>query len=651
LLSLVRSFDELRIFPVLEFKPTPLAGALALVFTHQFATAAEPVMDTSMLLAANYRPAMEYMLISSTRTEINMGQTLAPVDVIDRIEVERLQAVNFIDAIRHSPGVNFARSGGPGSASSIYLRGTNAAHTLFLLDGQRVSSATLGSTNFEIIPAEMIERIEIVRGPRSSLYGADAIGGVIQVFTRQPGSEPSAYVKAGYGSNHSYQLAAGGDGRLGDLRYGLFLNHYDTQGIDNLIEDTPPNDDDDAFRYSTGLFKLGYDWGDVSLDFGHLFSTSEAESDATFAPEFNQPYNRGWVQNSYLALRAPLTSIWHSSASLSRAIDDNDQHNERNPLERYDFRTVRDSASWQNDFSIHEGATLTVGVDYYDEKIDSSSVYSTPTGEVVKSRDNIGYFAQYFYNGDRFDLQLGLREDDNEAYDTETTGNISLGFHLGPEHRLIVSYGEAFLAPTFNDLYWPVDPWTYGNPNLRSESSENYEIEVRGDYDKLRWSLSVYQNHIDDLIEWAPDPTSPVGAYSPNNVANAEIDGLDFRITTELAEWLVTASFSYVDATDADNDRRLVNRAQRTLNLEADRSFGRWDVGATWRVQDERYANALNTQRLGGYGLLDLRASYNLDEHWQFGLKLDNVFDKHYRMRGNYNQEGAGWFATVTYRM
>jgi vitamin B12 transporter len=608
--------------------------------------------ETVRLAAVDYRPAMEYLVVTATRTDLDLRRTLAPVSVIERNDIERLQATSFIEAIQQTPGVDFSLAGGPGSASSLYLRGTNDKHTLFLLDGQRIGSATLGSTQFEQLLPEMIERIEIVRGPRASLYGSDTIGGVAQIFTRQPGSKPSAFIKAGAGDHNSSQLAVGGDTRLGALRGGLYLNHYDTQGIDNLTNDTPPNDDDDAYRNSSGLARLGYDFANGgAIDLARFESHSEGETDASFAPATNQPYNKHRIENSWLRLRTPVTEQWQTTLSLGRAVDDDDQFNERNPLNRSDFRTTRDSASWQNDLRLNDQHTLTLGVDYYEEKIDSSNNYTKPDGTPVTERDNTGYFAQYLFSGQRFDLQLGVREDDNSAYDSETTANVSVGFHLDPQHRLILSWGEAFKAPTFNDLYWPVSPWSYGNPNLLSESSENFEMEVRGDYETMRWSLAVFRNSVDNLIMWAPDPASLLGAYTPSNVANAEIDGFESSVVTELSGWLLSANFSYIDAVDADNDLRLVNRAQRLFNLDADRSFGRWDIGASWRVRDERYGNATNTRRLGGYGLLDLRAAFNIDDHWKLQLKLDNVFDKQYQIRSNYNTKGAGWFATVTYRM
>ncbi len=644
-----------------RFKHCVLTVAIA--FATAFATAvsaAAALPSDLQLAAADYQPSLGVMVVTATRTDLDQYNALAPVDVIDRDKIERLQSTTFIDTVQQSPGVDFSTAGGPGSASSLYLRGTNDKHTLILLDSQRIGSATTGLASIEQLQAEMIGRVEIVRGPRASLYGADAIGGVVQVFTRQPGDKLSAYAKAGYGSNNSTQVAFGGDTRLGALRVGAYLNHYDTQGIDNLVDDRPPNDDDDAYRNSSGLFKLGYDFGNGgALDLGHFASHSEAETDSTSRSAIlPQPYNRHWLESTQLQLRTPVAGIWHTTASIGRMIDDDDQFNERSATPdtpTSHFRTTRESASWQNDLIFNEQHTATLGVDYYEERVDTSGTFRTPAGTEVDTRDNTGYFAQYLYGGRRFDLQVSLREDDNSAYHTETTGNVAVGIHLGARHRLIVSWGEAYKAPTFNDLYWPLDSLGYiGNPDLKSESSENHEIELRGDYSQddhfaaLRWSLAAYRNDVDNLIQWARiSPTR----WTPSNVANAEIRGIDSSIAAEIANWLLSVNYSYIDAVDADSDRRLVNRAQQLFNVDLDRSFGRWELGASWRVRDERYGDAANTQRLHGFGLLDLRIAFSPTDHWQLQLKLDNVFDKTYQLRSNYNQEGAGWFATVTYRM
>jgi vitamin B12 transporter len=605
------------------------------------------------------------VIVTATRTAEPLQSVLAPVSVLERADIERLQSKDFTDLIARLPGVDVSRDGGPGALSSLFLRGTNSEHTLFLVDGQRISSATLGSTSFQFLDPQQIEKIEVVRGPKSTLYGSDAIGGVVQIFTRRSTAEPSSYVRAGYGAENSYQLAAGSQGKLEKFRYSAHVSQFFSEGISNLDEKTPPNDDRDAYRNSSASFNAGYDFADgAALDLSHFYTRTKNEfDDSLLYNGVSDPYAKGWIQNTNLVLQTPLTSIWNSTLSAGRTIDDTDSYDKLglDPEGRTTFRTTRKSASWQNDFSIAEQQTITAGVDYYDEHLDASTeYYDVSAAQVVDDRDNTAYFAQYLLTYEYFDLQAGLRQDDNEAFGKKNTRDFALGFKLPASHRLTLSYGTAFKAPTFNALYFPPDAYgNRGNPDLSPENAKNYEIGLRGDYTGLQWSLNVYQNKIRNLISWAPiDASDPFSGYAPSNVDSAKIRGAELALSTHLQGWLIAASLGYVDPRDELTDNLLPRRAQRSAKLDADRGFGAWDFGFSWRAQDGRYGDPANThlQHMGGYGLLDLRAGYKISEAWQAQLRVDNVLDKDYALSRtsdglDYNQPGLGWFATVTYRL
>lgn len=605
------------------------------------------------------------VFVTATRTVESVQSVLAPVSVLERADIERLQSKDFTDLIARLPGVDISRDGGPGALSSLYLRGTNAEHTLFLIDGQRVSSATLGSTSFQFLDPQQIEKVEVVRGPKSSLYGSDAIGGVVQIFTRRSTAEPSSYVRAGYGAENSYQVATGTQGKVEKLRYSAHLSQFFSDGISNLDEKTPPNDDDDAYRNTSASVNVGYDFSNgAAFDINHFYTRTKNEfDDSLLYNGVSEPYAKGWIQTTNAVLQAPLTSFWNTTLSAGRTIDDNDAYDKLNldPDGRTNFRTTRKSASWQNDFALTDKQTITAGIDYYDDHLDSSTTYyDVSDADVVDDRDNTAYFAQYLLSYDFLDLQAGLRQDDNEAFGKKNTRDFALGFKLPASHRLIFSYGTAFKAPTFNALYFPPDAYgNRGNPDLVPETSKNYEIGLRGDYTSLQWSFNIYQNKIRDLISWAPlDPSDPYSGYAPSNVDSAKIRGAEFSLGTNLQGWLIAASLGYVDPRDEATDNLLVKRAQRSVKLDADRSFGAWDIGMSWRAQDDRYGDPANTdvQHMGGYGLLDLRAGYKISDAWQAQLRLDNVLDKDYVLSRtsdglDYNQPGFGWFATLTYRL
>lgn len=611
------------------------------------ALAISPLLSAPAAFAQNELAMLDNVLVTATRTELDIDAVLAPVTVVTRSDIERLQATDITQLLTRSPGVDISRSGGPGSDTNLYLRGSNSNHTLFLVDGQRVGAATLGTTNIQFIAPEALERVEIVRGPRSSLYGSDAIGGVIQFFTRTPGEKPSAYVKAGYGNRNSQQLAAGGDSRVDQWRFGAYLNYYSTDGINNTISHIAPADDEDAFRNRSAVLKLGYDLDNGgAIDVGHFYTKAKNEYDIS-PTNRTDPYSESWISNTYAKLQLPVTDWWASSWSIARAQDDSDNFNKTDPTDRSDYRTTRKSASWQNDFRIDDSQTFTAGVDYYDDHVDSSVDYESTDG-TVRSRDNVGYFAQYLLNGDVVDLQAALRQDDNEEFGDKTTGGLSVGFHLPRQHRLIFSYGTAFKAPTFNQLFWPLAFGSSGNPDLEPEESENYEVELRGDYQRWSWSFNVFRNDVDNLIDWAMNDQ---GLFVPTNVKDARLEGAELSVNTSWHDWLITANASYVDPEDKATGNLLPRRARRTASVDVDRRFGDWEVGAGWRVQDHRYDDVANRQRLAGYGLVNLRVGYHLSPAWLVQVKLDNVFDQDYSVRRNYQQEGFTWFTTVTYRM
>ena len=299
------------------------------------------------------------------------------------------------------------------------------------------------------------------------------------------------------------------------------------------------------------------------------------------------------------------------------------------------FITERDSYFIQNDFTFMENQVLTIGYDYYEDSVDGCNYdvatdSCTPyrnanTGEIVESRDNDAFFIQQQLNFDRHQWVIGLREDDNEQYGSHTTGNLSWGFDVSSTLRVTAGYASGFKAPTFNDLYWP-DPYGPGNPDLDVEESDNYEIGLRGRHFDANWSVNVFHNDLEDLIQWQPiDPSDIYSAWSPVNVAEVEIDGIELEASTELAGWLVNANAQYIKAEDQQTGNDLLRRPRQHLNVDVDRNFGKWDVGLNWKLQGSRYNDQANLNKLGGYGLIGLRGGYQLVPAWRLQASVENL--------------------------
>ena len=584
------------------------------------------------------------VVVTATRTPVPVVDSLASVTTISRHLLDTRQPLDLAELFRQTPGLDINRSGGPGAVTSLYTRGTASGHTLILLDGQRISSATLGSTSFQYLNPDQIERIEVVRGARSSLYGSEAIGGVVQIFTRDGSGTVGSYASTAVGSHHLGKVAIGTSGREGGFRYGVHGSYLDTDGIDNQVDDAGFNSDRDGYRNKSINASAGYRFAS-GLDLRLRFLESENRNayDSTFAPH-QRPYSDSRLQNINAKASLPVSDSWLTQVSLGRSSDDSDDYDGVTGRNTGDFRTTREQLFWQNDVTIGDRHLATVGYDYYQDEVISANVYADGAGRPVKSRDNRAAFAQYQGSLSAFDLVLGAREEDNQEYGSHTTANVSLGLQLGESYRLGATWAEGFKAPTFNDLYWPGS----GNPTLEPEQSENRELSLRGNYRLWHWSVAWFHNDVDNLIAWAPGNDF---RWRPYNVNEAEINGGELLVGAILGGWQVDASYTYVEARDAATDNLLPNRSPSNFTLNVDRAFSNFRLGLSLKAQGRRYGDAGNNRELGGYGLLGLRAGYSITPALEASAKVDNLFAKDYRISDTYNQQGRTWQLGLTYRL
>lgn len=593
------------------------------------------------------RPGEE-IVVTATRTPVPLADTLASVSVMERDRISALQPLDLAGVFDKMPGLDISRSGGPGSSTSLYIRGNASDHTLFLVDGQRIGSATLGSTAFQHLNPSQIERIEVVRGAHSSLYGSDAIGGVVQVFTRDGSGVPGSYVNIASGSHNEYQAAAGTNGASGAWRYALNASYLETDGIDNLEDDSGFNGDDDGYRNKSINGSLGYTFeNEADISLRYLGVTSRNEYDDASAPD-TRPYSDGWMQNINLRGRLPVNDAWLSTLSLGVSTDDTDNYDGVSGTNTGDFRTTREQLFWQNDITWSEGNVLTLAYEYYEDQVDASSLYEGADGEPVSSRSNDAWIGELQLDFAPLDVLLGVRSDDNEEFGEETTGSVALGLHLDARHRMVASWAQGFKAPTFNDLYWPAGPYTAGNPDLVPESSDNRELGLRGDYDQWRWALTYFDNEIDHLINWAPGADF---VYRPYNVDRARIRGAEFISSAQLGDWALEASYTYSEPRDDASDTLLPNRARSNAVINLDRIIGPWQVGLSLKAQDKRYTDAANSDYLPGYGTVGVRVRYQLWQGLVMRLRVDNLLDKDYQLNEGYNQDGVNFQFGLSYTL
>lgn len=577
---------------------------------------------------------LETIVVTPTRTDQSIHETLAPVSVITRQDIERLQAHTLAEILAGQAGVTLANSGGAGKQTSVFMRGSNANHVLVMIDGVKIGSATTGAAAFQDIPLNAIERIEIVRGPRSSLYGSEAIGGVIQIFTRQGGGALAPSAGISYGSHGTRQASAHLGGGGSNAWFNVGLGYLETDGFNACRGSSAgcfANEPDrDGYRNKNINVRGGYRFSPGNaIDLHVLRAEGENEFDGSI---FSGNTSETIQQVAGASLKLRLAPNWNMRASAAQSLDKSD--NFYNGAYNSTFDTRRNTLSLQQDVSIGRDHLLSLGVDRQDDKVTSSTNYT------VKQRDVTGVFAEYQGQLGAHSVQLALRRDDNSQFGQHSTGNAAWGYAFGNGLRLGLGYGTAFSAPTFNQLYWP----GFGNPNLQPETSRNREASLAGKLPGGRWQATLFDNRIEQLIAGFPS----------TNIAKARVEGLELAASSRFDDWTLGVNLTLQNpesASGANSGRILPRRAQESLRVDLDRKLGAaWQLGATLRAEGERFDDAANSIRLGGYGLLDVRAEYQLARDWQLAARVENVFDKQYETVYFYNQPGRAAFVTLRYK-
>jgi vitamin B12 transporter len=581
------------------------------------------------------------VIVTATRTAITADEALSSVTVITRADIERLQPLSVPDLLTGLPGVSFANTGGYGQQTSLFMRGSNSTHTLLLVDGVRVGSVSAGLAAFEQIPVEQIDRIEVVRGPRSSLYGADAIGGVIQIFTRRGsrdgGLQPSFSVTTGSDNMLRGQLGLSGGDR--HAWYNLSVGAQHTRGINSCrigagevfagcFTDEP---DRDAYRNENLSASGGYRWDNgAELTGTWLRSLGEIHFDGSFQNRSRTVQQVAGSSFSFDPLEA-----WKTTLSVGQNLDRYDNY-ENESFVGYIY-SRRNQASWQNDISVASNQLLTLGVDWQREHIESD------TGYLATRRNDTGGYAQYQGTFGRNVVELSARRDHNGQFGDHNTGAAAWGYHFDHGLKLSASYGSAFHAPTFNDLYYPFGS---GNPDLKPEKSRSAELGLSQRLEAWNWGLNAYQTRIDQLI--ALDSN-----FFPSNISKARIRGVEGQLGMSLAGWQLQGYLTWLQPRNEDggpNDGHVLpRRPVRTARVDFDRRFGDFGIGATVYAAGHSYDDAANQHPLAGYSTTDLRASYHFAPDWQIEARLANVLGRHYETVYYFNQPGRSAFLTLRY--
>lgn len=580
------------------------------------------------------------VVVTATRQPQEISKTLSDVSVITREQIEQSAATSLPQLLSRQGGLEIVSTGARGAPSSIFMRGANSNQTVVLVDGVRIVSATTGVSAVENIPLEQIEKVEILRGSGSSLYGADAIGGVIQIFTREGKGSPKLNASFGIGDHGLVKVGAGVSGKVENTAFSLNLNHEINEGISATNRDSSNyNPDRDPYRnlsYSANVTQTLLPGHDLTVRAFQTFSKFDYDQ-SLVGEDLQKSRQNGFTIQSKNALM----EHWASTLRFSHTVDRQETWIGSDMVNRDSLIETRQNEwFWQNDIKTSIG-TFLAGAVHTQQNVDGKSTY-LPNGYSVTQRTNNAGFIGYSGEFGHHLVQANLRNDKDSQFGGKTTGQLAYGYRLSDELTARASYGTAYKAPTFNDLYWP----NYGNPLLQPETSRNIELGLKWLGKGRRLELSLFDNRIENLI-----------VYQQKQSLNrdAHIRGVTLSGAATYGSWDLAGSATYQDPIDESSHLQLQRRARAFAQMSAAYDWGKAITGLEWQASAKRpdvdyrpFPSAPVT--LGGYSLTNLFANYRLAKEWTATMRLSNIFEKRYTTAYGYNTSGLGGYIGVTYQ-
>lgn len=579
---------------------------------------------------------IEPVVVTAARAPQPVADLVADMTVIGPDEIARSGAQSLTELLQRQPGVEIVQNGGPGATSGVFLRGTNRGQTLVLIDGVRLASSTVGATSLEAIPLDQIERIEVLRGPASSLYGSDAIGGVIQVFTRRGAQQFSGNVSAGYGTYQTRSLAVGISGPMGPLMFALQAGGTRSDGFNAIVD--PAN-----FSYNPD--RDGYSNENVSGSVGLDLAPGQTLNAQYFRNRLNNQFDGGpgYDDRTITTLESwqvgsvnRIAPWWKSTLTAGVGSDDSVS---QTGFGEFPYQTVQRQYTWQNEFTLAFGS-LIAGLERRVEKVSGAEF-------AVDERSTNSVYGVYQFRDGPHALQANLRYDHSSQFDGKTTGAIAYGYRLSAAWRFTVSAGTAFKAPSFNDLYFP----GFSNPDLQPETSRNIEAgaywsESVGEA-KLAARAIAWYNKVDQLIVFGCDENFNC---RPENIDQALLKGVSLGGDVALRDTTIRGSVDLQSPEDERTGNLLPRRSRSHGALSLLQRFGPTLFGVEVVASGRRYDDPRNRIPLAGYGIVNLTLEWPVGHNVTLFARGNNVFDRDYQLAAGFNTGGAQYFAGLRWQ-
>ena len=587
---------------------------------------------------------LDEIVVTATRIAQPLKQSLSSTTVITRQDIQNSQAADVTTILRSVAGVEISQTGGMGKATSLFLRGSNATQVLVLLDGVRINSATTGTTSIQDLMLDQIERIEVVRGNVSSLYGSEAIGGVIQIFTKRGYGAPAFNVSGGLGSLGIQRFSAGFGGAVENNDFNMQISNFKTNGVSAINPALSPNANPD---------RDGYDNISLSANVRHAFNVDHSLSATIFNSQGHNQYdnvfglptdlntNKARINKFSLTSDNHLTESWQSKLQLAQGVDDYQDFTNGLPTPFGSmFKTTSRQLSWQNTLLFNAGKQLLLGAELLDQRVSSD----IQPAYVQSERKINSLYAGYTGNYGAHQLQANLRQDSNSQYGTANTGLLGYGYTFNDTWRATTGYRTAFRAPSFNELYYP----GFGNAAVKPEYARNAEAGLHYAAGNQHVDAVYFNNRTRDLIVYAPGPV---------NLNQARIDGMEVSYAGQFGDTGVKAALTLQNPRDLTTGNMLVRRARQHSNIGLTQSFGAWQVGGEWlhsgaREDDYTDPSTFVTSRkiMASYNVINLTAGYAINKKLKLALRVDNLTNQNDATAYSYNPLGRTLFVGLNYR-
>ncbi|MFX1736326.1 TonB-dependent receptor [Paraburkholderia sp. A1RI_3L] len=576
------------------------------------------------------------VVVTADRAPQRLADAIPQTTLFDAQDIADTTQRDLPGLLQFAPGAQIVRNGGPGSTATLFMRGADASESLVLIDGVRVDSTSLGSAQIAQIPLDQIDHVEVVNGNVSALYGSGAIGGVVQIFTKNGGSYPPRFnFEAEYGSYHTQRQQVGVSGALdaeGKTTFSVSLARAKDDGFSSINPALVPAVNPNANGYlnesvSASLRHTFNERWDAGVRFFQSNGNSSYDNAYGVPTDLNNLYTK--VQQASVFANGKVTDWW--TTHLVAATGNDRSQTELNGVYTDHFNSDNRQYTWQNDFMLAPQQKIQVGYEHLDQMLDSNQ-YSAPNRHVDSG------FAGYTGRFGRSQFQANVRRDQYSDFGGANSYYLGYGFDITEHWKATASWSDAFRAPTFNDLYYPY----YGNPTIRPERSHSVEAALQYASDAFGlMRLTAFQTRYSNLIQ--STQVTP-GVYMAENVGHAKVQGLEASWSGHVGKTDVRAALTLQNPVDEDKDTDLNRRARRFASFTANRSIGSWRVGGEWLVSGARNDSGSN---LGGYGIVNLSARYNITRSWYVAAQIQNLFDKDYELAYTYNTPRRSAYLTL----